>query len=203
MYWSAEGVIERAELDGSNRRKVTELGVNFFGDVIDAKGLTLDVDNNRLYFVSYHLYSLLYIDLSSTQLRLRPVHTLIRQFWLFYGPYGIAVDDEYVYWSENLVYGYVFRRSKNVHDGDVRVVVSGTYEPKGIAVKKGNFTQNSKYCISVINIDLSFWYTLNYPRDFNNNAKSHVQAGAHITQQNFWKGYIIHNRILHVCVLKL
>ena len=156
MYWSAEGVIERAELDGSNRRKVTELGVNFFGDVIDAKGLTLDVDNNRLYFVSYHLYSLLYIDLSSTQLRLRPVHTLIRQFWLFYGPYGIAVDDEYVYWSENLVYGYVFRRSKNVHDGDVRVVVSGTYEPKGIAVKKGNFTQNSKYCISVINIDLSF-----------------------------------------------
>ena len=156
MYWSAEGVIERAELDGSNRRVIAELGVTVYGATIDAKGLTLDIDTNRLYFVSYHLYSLLYIDLSSTQLRLRPVHTLIQQFWLFYGPYGIAVDDEYVYWSENLVYGYVFRRSKNVHDGDVGVVVSGTYEPKGIAVKKGNFTQNSKYCISVINIDLSF-----------------------------------------------
>ena len=156
MYWSAEGVIERAELDGSNRRVIAELGVTVYGATIDAKGLTLDIDTNRLYFVSYHLYSLLYIDLSSTQLQLLRVETLNQNFWAFYGPYGIAVDDEYVYWSENLVYGYVFRRSKNVHDGDVRVVVSGTYEPKGIAVKKGNFTQNSKYCISVINIDLSF-----------------------------------------------
>ena len=145
MYWSAEGVIERAELDGSNRRKVTELGVTWYGATIDAKGLTLDVDNNRLYFVSYHLYSLLYIDLSSTQLRLRPVHTLIQQFWYFYGPFGIAVDDQYVYWTEYIVYGYVFRRSKNLHDDDVEVVISGTYEPKGIAVKKGNFTQDSKY----------------------------------------------------------
>ena len=156
MYWSAEGVIERAELDGSNRRKVTELGTTFFGDPIDAKGLTLDVDNNRLYFVSYHLYALLYIDLSSTQLRLRPVHTLIQQFWYFYGPFGIAVDDQYVYWTEYLAFGYVFRRSKNLHDDGVEVIVSGTYEPKGIAVKKGNLTPNRKYCISFVNVDLSF-----------------------------------------------
>ena len=145
MYWSAEGVIERAELDGSNRLVIAELGVTWYGATIDAKGLTVDVDNNRLYFVSYHLYSLLHIDLSSTQLHLRQVETLIEQFWYFYGPFGIAVDDQYVYWTEYMVYGHVFRRSKNVHDDNVEVVVSGTYEPKGIAVKKGNFTQNSKY----------------------------------------------------------
>ena len=145
MYWSAEGVIERAELDGSNRRVIAELGVIWYGATIDAIGLTLDIDTNRLYFVSYHLYSLLYIDLSSTQLHLRQVQTLIQQFWYFYGPFGIAVDDQYVYWTEYIAFGYVFRTSKNIHDGDVEVVVQGTYHPQGIAVNKGNFTQESKY----------------------------------------------------------
>ena len=145
MYWSAEGVIERAELDGSNRRVIAELGVTVYGSTIDAKGLTLDVDNNRLYFVSYHLYSLLYIDLSSTELHLRRVETLIQQFWYFYGPFGIAVDDQYVYWSEYIIYGYVFRTSKTLHNDVVDVVVHGTYYPQGIAVKKGDFTRDSKY----------------------------------------------------------
>ena len=145
MYWSAEGVIERAELDGSNRRVIAELGVTVYGSTIDAKGLTLDIDTNRLYFVSYHLYSLLYIDLSSTQLQLLRVETLNQHFWYFYGPYGIAVDDQYVYWSEYIVFGYVFRTSKTLYDDNVDVVVQGSYHPQGIAVKKGNFTQDSKY----------------------------------------------------------
>lgn len=145
MYWSAEGVIERAELDGSKKRVIAELGETWYGASVDAKGLTLDVATNRLYFVSYHLYSLLYIDLSSTRLHLRKVQTLIRNFWYFYGPFGIAVDDKYVYWTEYIVFGYVFRTSKTIRDDDVEVVIHGTYDPRGIAVKKGNFTRDSKY----------------------------------------------------------
>ena len=142
MYWSAEGVIERAELDGSNRRVIAQLGVTSYGASVDAKGLTLDVAMNRLYFVTYHLYSVLYIDLGS---QYSTVRTLIRNFWYFYGPFGIAVDDQYVYWTEYIVFGYVFRTSKTIHDDDVEVVIHGTYDPRGIAVKKGNFTRDSKY----------------------------------------------------------
>lgn len=142
MYWSAEGIIERAELDGSNRRTIADLGETWYEAVIDARGLTLDVDMNRLYFVSYHLYSLLYIDLNS-----RPyiVQTLIEHFWFFYGPFGIAQDDQYVYWTEHLVYGMVFRASKTAPYEDFDIALYGTYDPRGIAVKKGNFTQSEYF----------------------------------------------------------
>ena len=141
MYWSAEGVIERAVLDGSNRNIIAKLGLTIYGDSIDAKGLTLDVAMNRLYFVSFHEYSLLYIDLDSANYT---VQTLIRNFWYFYFPFGIAVDDEYVYWTEHVAYGYVFRSNKTANDAEVVPVLRGTYDPRGIAVKKGKFSRDSK-----------------------------------------------------------
>ena len=142
MYWSAEGIIERAELDGSNRRTIADLGKTFYGALVDAKGLTLDVDMNRLYFVSYHLYSLLYIDLNY---RPYTVQTLIEDYWRFYGPFGIAQDDQYVYWTEYYVFGVVFRASKTAPYDDFDVELHGTYDPRGIAVKKGNFTQSEYF----------------------------------------------------------
>ena len=145
MYWSAEGVIERAEMDGSNRRSIADLGKTWYGSLVDARGLTLDVAMNRLYFVSYHKYSLFYIDLGNQPYT---VQTLIQNFWFFYGPFGIAVDDQYVYWTEHLVFGRVFRTSKTVHDDDVGTVIHGTYDPRGIAIKKGNFTQKSECFLS-------------------------------------------------------
>ena len=141
MYWSAEGVIERAVLDGSNRSIIAELGVTVF-DTIDAKGLTLDDAMNRIYFVSFHEFSLFYIDLGSANYTVR---TLIQSYWHFFFPYGIAVDEDYVYWTEHLAYGYVFRLNKTANDGFVETVIQGTYEPRGIAVKKGKFTRDSKY----------------------------------------------------------
>ena len=137
MYWSAEGVIERAEMDGSNRSPVADLG----GSLVDARGLTLDVAMNRLYFVSYHKYSLFYIDLSSAN---HTVETLIQNYFLFYGPFGIAVDDEYVYWTEYIFTGYVFRANKTSYDGDFEIVLHATYDPRGIAVKKGIITRDSE-----------------------------------------------------------
>ena len=141
MYWSALGVIEKAELDGSNRGSVADLGKTFYGDPVDAKGLALDVEMNRLYFVSYEEYSIFYIDLDSGN---RTVQTLLQRYWLLYGPFGIALDDEYVYWTEHIAFGYVFRTNKTAHDADVDIVLSGTYDPRGIAVKKGNFTRDSE-----------------------------------------------------------
>ena len=122
------------------------MGETWYGAVIDAKGLTLDVDMNRLYFVSYHLYSLLYIDLNY---RPYTVQTLIQHFWFFYGPFGIAQDDQYVYWTEHLVFGMVFRASKTAPYEDLDIALHGTYDPRGIAVKKGNFTQ-SEYVLKLL-----------------------------------------------------
>ena len=142
MYWSAEGVIECAVLDGSNRSVIAELGVTSYGASIDARGLTLDAAMNQIYFVSFHKYSLFYIDLGSANYT---VQTLIQSYWHFYLPYGIAVDDEYVYWTEHYAYGYVFRLNKTANDGSVEALIQGTYDPRGIAVKKGTYTRDSKY----------------------------------------------------------
>ena len=142
MYWSAEGVIERAVMDGSNRSIIAELGVTIYGDTVDARGLTLDKAMNRIYFVSFHEYSLFYIDLDSANYT---VQTLIQSFWLFFSPYGVAVDEDYVYWTEHFVYGYVFRLNKTAKDGFVEAVIKGTYDPRGVAVKQGKFTRDSKY----------------------------------------------------------
>ena len=142
MYWSAQGVIERAVLDGSNRSIIAELGVTFFGNTIDARGLILDNAMNRIYFVSYHKFSLFYIDLGSANYTVR---TLIQSYWHLFAPFGIAVDEDYVYWTEYYAYGYVFRLNKTANDNFVETVIQGTYEPRGIAVKKGKYTRDSKY----------------------------------------------------------
>lgn len=146
------GYIERAELDGSNRRVIAYLGENFIG-AIDGRGLTLDVTMNRLYFVSYAEYALLYIDLGSGS---HSVKTMFRNFLLFFDPFGVAEDDQYVYWNEHQLFGWVFRINKNDYS-DVSVMLHGLYEPRGLAVKKGNYTRESEYIL--FNLKSFFKYT--------------------------------------------
>ena len=141
MYWSAEGYIERAELDGLNRRIIASLGETYYGSTIDARGLTLDHEMNRLYFVSYFEYALLYIDLDSGS---HSVQVMLRNFLLFLDPFGVAVDDKYVYWNEYSFFGWVFRINKN-DTSDYDLFLHGLYDPRGLAVKKGNYTRKSEY----------------------------------------------------------
>lgn len=141
MYWSALGFIEGAKLDGSNRRTIVSLGESIFDDTIDARGLTLDIPMNRIYFVSYVTSSLRYIDLGSGDYSVQEV---IKSFYLFYDPFGIAVDDQYVYWSEYSWFGWVFRINKTDYD-DISVLLHGLYDPRGLAVKKGIYTRDSEY----------------------------------------------------------
>ncbi|PFX27283.1 Low-density lipoprotein receptor-related protein 6 [Stylophora pistillata] len=138
MYWSAEGYIERAELDGLNRRIISHLGETYYGSKIDAMGLALDDEVNRLYFVSYYEYALMYIDLDSSS---HTVQVMLRNFFFFYFPYGVAVDDQYVYFNEYGFLGMVFRVNKN--DTTVELLLSGLGYSRGLAVKKGNYTRDS------------------------------------------------------------
>ena len=146
MYWSAEGYIERAELDGLNRRIIASLGETYYGSKIDARGLTLDHEMNRLYFVSYFEYALLYIDLDSGS---HSVQVMLRNFLFFWDPFGVAVDDKYVYWNEYSLFGWVFRINKN-DTSDFDLLLHGLYDPRGLAVKKGNYTRKSEYTFKKI-----------------------------------------------------
>ena len=141
MYWSSYGIIEGADMDGSNRRNITLL--RYFFGLYDALGLALDVQTNRLYFVSYFLSGLFYIDLNSSGSQSIP-QSLLQSFFYFDVPHGVALDDQFVYWNEYYE-EKVFRMNKTVAGGNIETVAAGIYSPFGLAVKKGNSTRNSKY----------------------------------------------------------
>ena len=140
MYWTSYGVIEGADMDGSNRRNITFLRGSFGHH--DALGLALDVQMNRLYFVSYSLSGLFYIDLDSAGSPYIP-QSLLQSFFYFYEPHGIALDDQFVYWNEYFE-EKVFRMNKTVA-GNIETVAAGIFSPYGLAVKKGTPTRNSKF----------------------------------------------------------
>ena len=128
-------------MDGSNRRNITLLRY-FFGRY-DALGLALDVQMNRLYFVSYVLYGLFYIDLDSSGSPSIPL-SLLQSFFYFDVPHGVVLDDQFVYWNEYYE-EKVYRMNKTVAGGNIETVAAGIYSPFGLAVKKGTPTRNSKY----------------------------------------------------------
>ena len=127
-------------MDGSNRRNIALLRYSF-GEY-DALGLALDVQMNRLYFVSYVLYGLFYIDLDSSGSPSIP-QSLLQSFFYFDVPHGVALDDQFVYWNEYYE-EKVFRMNKTA-GGNIETVAAGIYSPFGLAVKKGTPTRNSKY----------------------------------------------------------
>ena len=143
MYWSSDSFIYGAELDGANRqiiaslRRYKHLGV---------QAIALDVDMNRIYITGSHYgaaQSLSYIDLNISN---PSVETLA--FWFPYDPvhYGIAVDDQYVYFTKTHFYGtgMVYRRNKTKGGGHLSILVMGLDYPRGVTVQRGNTTRKSE-----------------------------------------------------------
>ena len=140
MYWSAYGVIEGAELDGSNR-KIIALLVTYYGHY-DAQSLAVDVAQNRVYFVSRYNIGIFYVDLNAGD---GYVHGLFVDFFFTFYPFGIALDDDYVYWNDYYREA-VFRTKKNI-SSRIETVVSGLFYPRGMYVYKENATRNSKFFV--------------------------------------------------------
>ena len=141
-------------MDGANRRTVALL--TYFWGEHDARGLAVDVKMNRIYFVSYFRSSVLYIDLNAAGHASGPVRVLFYDYWYFYSPRGLALDDQYVYWNEYMT-EKVYRINKFAWDGNVEVVASGMYSPRGMAIKKGNATRDGEYCCIYGRLHLFYW----------------------------------------------
>lgn len=92
MYWTDwgnEGRIERAGLDGSNRRRIVSYEIKW------ANGLTLDLVRNRLYWVDAktHMIASVNFDGSGRSLVLRSEEVL-------HHPYSVSVFEDNIYWTD-------------------------------------------------------------------------------------------------------
>ena len=137
LYWSDYGVIECAQMDGENRTTVALL-VAFRGEY-DAQGLALDIEMNRIYFVSYFMETLYYVDLESAPRGV--VQELFYSSTYLYVPRGVELDEQFVYWNDYWTEN-IYRINKTAFDGRLEVIASGLFSPRGMAIKKGNLTHS-------------------------------------------------------------
>jgi len=144
MYLLSNSAIHGAELDGANRTMIASLSrYSIYG----AQGIALDVDTNRIYFTaSYGSRKVSYIDLNSSNRSVKTLVQLYYRFWYYGYPYGITVDDQYVYFTyQRWNQGRVYRVNKTKGNGQLAIPVMGLSYPRGVAVQGGNTASKSKY----------------------------------------------------------
>lgn len=111
------------------------------------RGIALDVDMNRVYFTARRYggsRSVSYIDLNNSK---PSVETLAFWFPHYADLYGIAVGDQFVYFTLQRFYqneGMVYRTSKTKRGGHLALSVMGLGYPRGVAVQRGNTTRKSE-----------------------------------------------------------
>ena len=118
MYWTDWGYqakIERADMSGKQRVALVNSPLSW------PNGLTLDKDENRLYWVDVSFNKLEYLDLS-TNIKV----TLISSSATLPHPFGLTLLGDYLYWTDWRNYA-VYRANKN--SADVRVFVTGIGKP--------------------------------------------------------------------------
>ena len=122
MYWTSgssyPGKIEKAEMTGKER--VVLLSSWYFYP----NGLTLDHEQNRLYWVDGNHHKLEYLDLN-----LNTRVNLISSYYLLRYSFGLALLGEYLYWTDRQL-GTVYRA--NMTGGDVTKFVVNIGQPRDI-----------------------------------------------------------------------
>lgn len=92
MYWSDwgnEGRIERAGMDGSQRKTLVSFQVKW------PNGLTLDLVRRRLYWVDAKLNMISSVDFDG-----RNRETVLRSHDFLHHPFSISVFEDFVYWTD-------------------------------------------------------------------------------------------------------
>lgn len=122
MYWTSWNYhfkIEKAEMTGKQREILVGSGSLY------PSGLTLDHENNRLYWVDSSYHALEYLDLN-----LYNRVTLISSNYILYYPFGLSLLGDYLYWTDTLDRA-VYRANKET-GGNVTKFVTVTGQPKDI-----------------------------------------------------------------------
>ena len=124
MYWSSRNYynskIEKAELTGKERAVLLSSWYWY----LDPSGLTLDHEQNRLYWVDDNHHKLEYLDLN---LNIRV--TLISSYSLLPYPFGLAILGDHLYWTDRQL-RTVYRANKT--GGDVTTFVVNIGQPRDI-----------------------------------------------------------------------
>ena len=121
MYWTSWNYyskIEKAEMTGKERVVLVGSG-NLYPN-----GLTLDHEQNRLYWVDSSYRTLEYLDLN-----LNNRVTLISSYSVLRYPFGLALLGDHLYWTD-LQLGAVYRANKT--GGEVTKFVENIGGPRDI-----------------------------------------------------------------------
>lgn len=143
MYW-AEGAsglnnpkIERADMDGTNRKVIITLTFFHFGT---PNGLALDKERNRLYYV---------VGLS-TEISFVSLSTNTRSTFLtrpsFRYPKGVALHGNYIYWTEGQGQSGAVYRADRVSVGNNKKIVDNLRGPEDVCVYDANDTVQTGTC---------------------------------------------------------
>jgi len=143
MYW-AEGArrfnnpkIERADMDGKNRKVIITVSSFFFRT---PNGLALDTQHNRLYYVVGGSNVISFVSLGTgtrSTLLTRPFNNY---------PKGVAIHANYIYWTEERVQSGAVYRADRASGGNVKKVVDNLRGPEDICVYNANDTAQIGTC---------------------------------------------------------
>ena len=134
MYWTEKDVprsgyhsIKQSRMNGTNQKTLAKYNALFYRWAPNS--LTIDIAANRLYWLGYHDYVLEYIDLDAPVIR---IQTLLRHFDYLWSPFGIAQDDDHLYWTD--AYEDVLVRVDKRSGGNLTVLEKDLRYPRGVAV---------------------------------------------------------------------
>lgn len=114
MYWSSWGhhaKIERADMNGANITLIQSFpNPDHWSDVPPSpNGLALDPETNLLYWIDEYKGTLQFMDLKAQPYR---VQNLISSHLYLARPFGLVLNEENIYWSEQGNRGGIFSITK-------------------------------------------------------------------------------------------
>ena len=149
MYWidccKGSAHIERARLDGSERKKLISGGIQF------PTGLALDESAGKLYWAGINADKKGIIEAIS----LNGLHRTVKLHEKFYEPFSLDVFGDYVYWSDERK-NEVLRINKSNGYGE-EVIMRDLIKPQGLKIRREKSPGRIIYFIKTVT---SFWLLL-------------------------------------------
>ena len=122
MYWSdwgEEARIERAGMDGSNRTILHNT------DLIWPNGITIDYENQKLYWIDASLDRLEYSNVDGTE------RILLKEGGEIAHPYSITLQNDILFWTDWQQLA-ILTTHKDLPDGTITSLYQLTFRPNGI-----------------------------------------------------------------------